>query len=213
MDHRMVSLADQVFEQLETEVLSGAYQVDELLTESRLSEKMQVSRTPIRDALHRLEQEHLVRLSSKGAVVVGISRQDLASIYEVRMRLEGLAARKAAAHRNESALADMQHTLELQGFYTDRGDPDGIHSMDDHFHEVLYRNCGDRVLENVLMPLHRKLLKYRRASLSGKPRAENALDEHRAIYEAIRDGDEDRAERLTLQHVANARDHILAEVD
>ena len=92
MEHKMISIADQVFDQLELDILSGAYERDEILTESKLSEQLGVSRTPIREAVRRLSQERLLDLTSKGIRVVGITRQDIADICDIRLRLEGLAA-------------------------------------------------------------------------------------------------------------------------
>ena len=81
LDHKTVSLADQVFEHLETDILSGKYGRGEILTESKLSAELGVSRTPIREALRRLEQEHIIEETGKGSVVIGITDKDLEDIY------------------------------------------------------------------------------------------------------------------------------------
>ena len=94
-DHRPVSIADQVFEQLERDILTGKYPQGEILSEPRLSAELGVSRTPIREAIRRLEQEHILEDTSRGLVVVGISRQDMLDIYEIRRQVEGLAAGRA----------------------------------------------------------------------------------------------------------------------
>ena len=96
MEHRMISIADQVFDELEKDILSGVYERGEMLTEVKLSEQLGVSRTPIREALRRLAQERIIDPTSKGVRVVGITREDIADICEIRLRLEGLAARWAA---------------------------------------------------------------------------------------------------------------------
>ncbi len=88
------SLADKVFKKLEEEILNGALKAGENLTELRISARLGVSRTPVREAIHRLEQDGLVQLTpNKGAVVVGVSEKDLRDIYAIRMKLEGLASR------------------------------------------------------------------------------------------------------------------------
>ena len=92
----MISIADQVFEELERDILSGVYERGEILTEMQAQRELGVSRTPIREALRRLEQEHIIESTSKGARVIGISAQDIADIREIRLRLEGLASRWAA---------------------------------------------------------------------------------------------------------------------
>ena len=205
----MISIADQVFEELEKDILSGVYERDEVLTEIRLSEQLGVSRTPIREALRRLEQEHIIEPTSKGARVIGISRADIADICEIRLRLEGLAARWAAERADEEGVRALKETLDLQEFYTQKQDPESIKNADSSFHQTIYALCGSHSMQDTLEPLHRKLLKYRRVSLGEPQRAQKSLAEHRAIYEAIAARDGEKAEQLTIQHVKNARDSIL----
>ena len=209
MEHKMISIADQVFEVLELNILSGQYERGELLTEIRLSEQLGVSRTPIREALRRLEQEHIIESTSKGVKVIGISREDIADICAIRLRLEGLAARWAAERADESGIAQLKEIVELQEFYTQKEDPDSIKNADSRFHQTIYALCGSTCMRDTLEPLHRKLLKYRRVSVSRQSRAQKSLEEHRAIYQAIADHDGENAERLTVLHVENARDSIL----
>ena len=209
MEHKMISIADQVFEVLELNILSGQYERGELLTEIKLSEQLGVSRTPIREALRRLEQEHIIESTSKGVKVIGISREDIADICAIRLRLEGLAARWAAERADKSGIAQLKEIVELQEFYTQKEDPDSIKNADSRFHQTIYALCGSNCMRDTLEPLHRKLLKYRRVSVSRQSRAQKSLEEHRAIYQAIADHDGEKAERLTVLHVENARDSIL----
>ena len=89
--NRVTSLADIVYEQVERDILSGVYQRGDTLTELRLSEQLKVSRTPVREALRRLEQDDLVESRGKSIVVVGITADDLMDILEMRSLLEGTA--------------------------------------------------------------------------------------------------------------------------
>ena len=209
MEHKMISIADQVFDKLEHDILSGVYERDEILTEIRLSELLGVSRTPIREAMRRLEQEHIIEATSKGARVIGINRADIADICEIRLRLEGLAARWAAERADEQGVQTLREIVDLQEFYTQKKDPESIKNADSRFHQTIYALCGSTSMQDTLEPLHRKLLKYRRVSVSAHSRAEKSLEEHRAIFEAIAAHDGENAERLTIQHVQNARRSIL----
>ena len=96
MEHRSISIADQIFDQLERDILAGKYARGEVMSELGLSKQLGVSRTPIREAIRRLEQEDFLEESGRGAVVVGISREDMEDMYEIRAQIEGLAARRAA---------------------------------------------------------------------------------------------------------------------
>lgn len=208
IEHKTISLADQVFEHLETDILSGKYRKGETLTESKLSVELGVSRTPIREALRRLEQEHLIEEAPKGVVVVGISEKDLEDIFTVRLKLEGEAATMAAKNYTDEQLATVREALEFQEFYLDKNDPDRIKTMDSRFHETIYKMSGSTVLYDVLEPLHKKILKYRRASVSNTSRAEASVAEHRAIYEALATRNSVLASKLIIEHLNNAYQHI-----
>ena len=186
MDHRTISIADQVFEILERDILTGVYARGEVLTETKLSEKLGVSRTPVREALRRMEQERLVVGTSRGMRVVGLDRRDIDDIYEIRSRVEGLAARRAAERAGEEELEQLKHLLDMQEFFTLKEDGTGIIDTDNHFHEMLYRMSGSLVLHDTLLPLHRKIVKYRQVSVGNSIRAKESFEEHRAIYEAVR---------------------------
>ncbi len=209
LEHKTISLADQVFERLESEILTGKYQRGEILTEMRLVADLGVSRTPVREALRRLEQEHIIDITTKGIVILGVTEQDLRDIFAIRMKIEGLASQEAAIRITDEELTELRETLELQEFYVIKQDPDRIKSMDSKFHQLIYRFCGSTVLYDTLMPLHKKVQKYRKASVENNSRAQQSAKEHRAIYEAIAAHDPVLAERYTTEHITNANNHIL----
>lgn len=208
LEHKSVSIAEQVFEKLERDILSGKYERGYVMTENHLSEMLGVSRTPIREALRRLAQERIIELGTKGAVVVGISREDIDMIYELRLRIEGIAARLAAENVDGENAAKLKEILDLQEFYTEKNNADSIKNEDSDFHRLIYKLSGSLPLEETLTNLHKKVVKYRRASVSNCSRADRSLKEHRAILEAIVAHDGERAEALTLEHIRNARESI-----
>ena len=142
IEHKTVSLADQVFEHLERDILTGKYQRGEILTESKLSAELGVSRTPIREALRRLDQEHIIEETPKGSVVVGINEKDLADIFMIRKSLECLAASLAAKNRTEEQIGELREALEFQEFYLHKNDAEQIKQQDGRFHTVLYKLSG-----------------------------------------------------------------------
>jgi DNA-binding GntR family transcriptional regulator len=213
MEHRTISLAEQVFDRLETDILSGKYQPGELLTELKLVGDLGVSRTPIREALRRLEQEHIIEVSQKGILIIGVSRKDLDDILAIRMRIEGLAAYMAAKNITDEQLAELRDTIELQEFYVPKHDADHINVMDSRFHQLIYRFSGSTALYDTLMPLHKKVLKYRKASVENEVRSAYSSQEHRAIFEAIAAHDAELAEERMMSHIANARAFIQDKED
>ena len=208
MEHKTLSLADRVFERLEQAILTGEYPRGEVLTELALSESLGVSRTPIREALLRLQDENLVETSGRGVTVLGVTNADLLDIYAIRARIEGLAASLAATRCTEQELSRLSEAISLQEFYVGRSDADHIKSQDSEFHELLYRFSGSRVLYDTLVPLHRKVQKYRKSSVQNNSRAEASLAEHKKIYEALAKGDAEAAECAMCEHVMNAAAHI-----
>ena len=208
-EHKSISLADIVFEKLENDILSGRYAYGEVLTEARLSEELNVSRTPIREAIRRLEQENILLDTGKGMMVQGITREDIADILDIRLHIEGMAARRAAAYITPEQLAQLKEAVELQEFYVQKSDAEHVQWQDHTFHELLYAACGSLTLQNTLVPLHRKAQKYRRASVENKTRALQSVEEHRAIYEAIAAGDGDAADTAAVEHIRNARKNMI----
>ena len=200
------SLADFVFETLENDILSGVYPRGEILTELKLCERLGVSRTPIREALNRLKQQQLVEETSSHSVRVrGISGQDLMDIYEIRLRIEGYAARLCAERITEEELNELRDVVALQGFYTERGGATNIRDADSRFHELVYRYCGSEMLQSTLSELHHKVLRYRKISVEHPDRAHIAVKEHADILAALEQHNADEAERLTVLHIENAK--------
>ncbi len=210
-EHRNISIADQIFDQLERDILSGKYKRGEILSELRLSKEMNVSRTPIREALLRLEQENILKESGRGMMVIGISKEDMMDMYDVRLHLEGEAARRAAGRITDDELAELLELTELQRYYINKqgnGSSEHTRNLDSQFHELLYRVCGSAAYADVLSRLHKKMTKYRMASISKQSRALQSNDEHMEIYKALAAHDPDAAEKAVLAHVRSAMNRM-----
>lgn len=209
--HSGESLSELVFHELEEAILNGDYTPGENLPELRLCEKYRVSRTPVREALGKLEQEGLVSIvPNRGTVVTGISPRDMADIYEIRVRIEGLAARWSTERISAAQLEELRSTVDLQEFYVRQGELDEVRALDTRFHTGLYRCCGSPALTGILTDLHHKIKHFRRAGLDGDGRAVKSVLEHRAICEALAARDGGRAEQLTVDHIRHARDNLIA---
>ena len=206
---KTVSLADQVFEKLENDIITGVYARGEILTELKLVENLGVSRTPIREALRRLEQERLIAESGKGSVVLGITLEDLVDIMNIRQRIEGLAAYYATKNLTEEGKQRLRSISELQDFYYQRHDIEHLRQMDDQFHVAIYELSGRTVIHDTLEPLHKKTQRYRRISIEDDGRLANSIREHQAIYQAIVTGDAEKAEALICQHITNAKESMI----
>ncbi len=206
---KSTSLADQVFDRLENDIIQGVYPKGEILTELKLVEKMGVSRTPIREALRRLEQERLIEDTGKGSRVLGITEQDLLDIMTIRERVEGVAAYYAAINITPENLKEFTHLVDLQEFYFQKKDAEHLRLVDDQFHDSICLMSKRTVIMDTLIPLHRKTRRYRRLAMDDWSRATKTKGEHYAIYQAIASGDADLAARLTTEHITNAKIHMM----
>ena len=211
-EFKSTSLADQVFDKLENDIIQGVFAKGEILTELKLVELMGVSRTPIREALRRLEQERLIADSGKGSVVLGITEDDLLDIMNIRQRIEGLAAYYATINMTEAGREELTHIVDLQEFYFNKGDADRLRQVDDEFHDAICVLSGRTVLMDILLPLHRKTRRYRRAALEDRSRTQHTMKEHRQMYEAIVSGDAELAMELTTKHIENAKEHMIGRM-
>ena len=208
-EFKSISLATQVFEKLEEDIITGVYPRGEILTELKLVEQLGVSRTPIREALRRLEQERLIAESGKGSVVLGITMEDLVDIMDIRQRIEGLAAYYATQNLTAEGREELRQISELQDFYFAKQDIDNLRKMDDKFHDTIYHLSNRPVLRDTLIPLHRKSQRYRKISIEDKNRLSHSIQEHKAIYNAIISGDGELAAELITTHIECAKKNMI----
>ena len=206
--HRPTSLADQIFANLESDILSGVYPRGSVLTEVSLSEELGVSRTPVREALKRLEQEHLVEECGKGLLVLSITEEDARIIYRIREKVEGLAAAACAARITDEEIQSLNEMLDLQQFYAGRNDSEKVKQLDSDFHKSIYRYAGSAVYVDTLMPLHTKIQKFRKASVDSTGKAVKSVEEHRAVLDAIASHDEAAAEKAMTEHIRSAGNRL-----
>ena len=208
-EFKSISLADQIFDQLENDIIVGTIPRGEILTELKLVEMLGVSRTPIREALRRLEQERLIQDTGKGSLVLGITEDDLLDIMNIREQVEGLVAYYATLNITPEGLQELTHIVDLQEFYYNKGDMEHLRQVDDQFHDMLCQLSCRTVIEDTLIPLLRKTRRFRRISMSDPERIVHTQAEHRQIYDAIAAGNAELAKDLTTLHIANAKKHMI----
>ena len=208
-EFKSISLATQVFEKLEEDIITGVYPRGEILTELKLVEQLGVSRTPIREALRRLEQERLIAESGKGSVVLGITMEDLVDIMDIRQRIEGLTAYYATQNLTPEGKEELRQISELQDFHFAKQDIENLRKMDDKFHDAIYQLSNRPVLRDTLIPLHRKSQRYRKISIEDKNRLEYSIQEHKAIYNAIVSGNAELAAERITAHIASAKKNMI----
>ena len=203
------SLRIRVFNAIENAILDGEYKDGDSLNELKLSKELGVSRTPVREALMQLELEGLVKnVPNKGAVVIGVTEQDIHDIYEIRIRIEGLAARLCAENITDDELHALEQIVDLQEFYLLKNDTEQIWKLDSDFHKIIYDASRSRPLRFTLSNFHNYIKKARDISVQTEGRAEKTVAEHRAILDAIKEHNGSLSEQLTAKHISNAEDNL-----
>lgn len=199
------SLRGRVFNKLRDDILSGKLKENDELREAAVGEELGVSRTPVREAFRQLELEGLIRIiPNKGAYVTGISASDVADIYEIRSLLEGLCAKWATKRMPKDKVEELEETILLSEFHLSKGHYEQLTELDNRFHMLLYEACGSKILTHQLKDFHQYVQKQRQQTLSNVERSKEAVIEHKAIMEAVRDGNAELAEKLADQHINNA---------
>ncbi len=204
------SLSATVYLKLKENIINGVYPEGFHLVETKLCEEFGVSRTPVREAISQLELDGLAKtLPNRVTVVVAVTQKDIEDIYNIRMRIEGLAARLAAKNMTMEELKELEEIMDLEEYHTSRKNSDKILYSDSKFHESIYKGSKSKILIQTLSMFHEHIKRARNSSLSIEGRAEKALEEHEGIFNAIRLRDEDMAEQLAIVHIKNARESIL----
>lgn len=211
-EFKSISLADQIFDQLENDIIMGTIPRGEILTELKLVEMLGVSRTPIREVLRRLEQERLIKDTGKGSLVLGITEDDLLDIMNIREKIEGLSSYYATLNLTQEGREQLAHIVDLQDFYYAKGDLDHLRQVDDQFHDTICYLSGRSVITDTLIPLHRKTRKFRRISINDPDRIPKTQREHKEIYQAIISGNAELAMELTNLHIVKAKEHMIGGI-
>jgi len=199
-------LRDLIFEYLRQEILDGNLKPDDRLIERDIAVKLNVSRTPIREALRKLESEGFVEhVPRKGVVVRGFNSGEIEEIYDIRKELECLVVRKAISHITDHDIQILE--VILAGLEKEEKvdqvqlTAEGLQEFD----EVILNMAKMPLLKNFVHSLKESLIRYKKINLSHEPRRKNAISEHKAILEAIIDRDTPRAEKLTVKHISNSK--------
>ncbi|MDI3318016.1 MAG: GntR family transcriptional regulator [Bacillota bacterium] len=199
---RFPVVVDEVSKAIRAAILDGRAPKGTHLVERELAEQLGVSRTPVREALRRLEREGLlVYEPRRGVVVSGFDEQSVRDLYLMRELLEGLAARLAAERHTPDEQAELERLLEEAETAVEQGDVDAAATQNVAITLQLYRMAHSARLEQALAALRDYIESFTRTGYRDDCRLRQAHREHRAIVAAIRDRDADLAEELTRLHV------------
>jgi DNA-binding GntR family transcriptional regulator len=180
----------------------GVYRPGDRLVESDLAERFGVSRTPIREALQRLETQSLLERDGRSLIVASLDHNQMAELYVVRRELEGLAARLAAQHATEEEIRVLQEMVKADDQLVD--DPTELAKANRRFHEQIHLASHNRYLVQQLNLVHRTMALMATTSLAAKGRGKIAQSEHKGIVDAISRRDADAAADALKDHISIA---------
>jgi DNA-binding GntR family transcriptional regulator len=180
----------------------GVYRPGDRLVESDLAERFGMSRTPIREALQRLETQSLLARDGRSLIVASLDHNQMAELYVVRTELEGLAARLAARHATEEEVKVLRDMVEDDKALLD--DPSALARANRRFHKQIHLASHNRFLVQQLDLVHRSMALMATTSLAAQGRGEIALAEHQAIVDAISARDENAAYKALRDHISVA---------
>ncbi len=210
-------LRDVVFETLRDAIITQVLKPGERLMEIQRADEMGVSRTPVREAIRKLELEGLVvMVPRKGAYVAGVSMKDIHEVYEVRSALEMLAVTLAAERITEEELDALERQVLRESEEEDKqdgSDLDNIIYIDSSFHDIIYQAAHNQRLVQFVNILQEQLQRFRAASLARPGRSKTALEEHKQIVEALSDRNGELAARLAREHIENAENAMIASME
>ncbi len=203
-------LRDLVFAAMREAILSGKLKPGERLMEVQLAEEMGVSRTPVREAIRKLELEGLVvMVPRKGAYVAGLTLKDVAEVFEIRSSLEGLAAALAADRITDEEVEALDNILKEISDAVAKGDIDKVIKKDGEFHQILFSASRNSRLVQMINNLKEQIDRFRVQSFSNPVRLKNVLSEHKEIFDAIKQGNIENAEKLAKEHIYKVEYNVM----
>jgi len=207
---RSASLSSAAQHEIERMILEGDIKAGAKLTEAWLSERLGVSRGPIREAFRMLEEAGLVRQEkNRGVFVREIPLEEALEIFDLRAAMDELVGRRLAESITPEQLKTARGIVEKMDVAARAGNADAYHVLNLHFHDVLVEFAGNRKLAVMYRKLVKELALYRRRNLSDQDALPHSAAEHRAILKAIASGDAEHAGHAMYDHVIESRQRAL----
>jgi len=207
-----VRLSEKAYHLIKEKIVTLDLKPLSVIDEQALKDELDLGRTPIREALHRLAAEGLVIIAPRrGMFVADISITDLQKVFEVRMVLEGFCARLAAQKATEEQIAQMETVFEQLEQVADT-DAEALMSIDTRLHELMYQAADNEFLDDSLCRLHALSLRLWHLVLNQLNDVKASIEEHGEIIAALKARDEAQAEKLVQRHIAHFQQEIKAAI-
>jgi len=206
-------LREVIFNTLREAIIIGELKPGERLMEVQLAEKMGVSRTPVREAIRKLELEGLVDMvPRKGAHVADLSVKDIMDVLEVRASLDGLATALSASRITEDELKELKHVQTQFISYVEKDNLNGSIKKDVEFHDIIYKSSRNDRLIQIINNLREQVLRFRVIYLKDFSSSKEIIKEHAEILEAISSRNPEAAQKTAQKHIKNQEETIIKSI-
>ena len=207
-------LREVVFETLRDAIRKGILKPGERLMEIHLAEQLGVSRTPVREAIRKLELEgYVIMMPRRGTYVSNLSIKDINEVFEIRTSLDSLASGLAAERITDDELEQLQRLLVIIGEAIKERDMDKIVEADTKFHDLLYQASRNNRLVGIIHNLREQLTSFRAKSMAYPGRLEETLEEHRRIVDTIAQGNVEAAQKASEYHMERSEHTLLLSME
>lgn len=211
--HEYLPLRDLVFNSIRDAILTGDLTPGERLMEKNLAEKIGVSRTPVREALRKLELEGFVEvIPRKGAMVTVITEKDIKNVLEIRAVLEGLAAKLACIYMSDD---EIELLIKIKNEFEQAANAKEIEQMvikDIELHDLIFKSTKNLKLVFMINNLREQIYRYRLAYLKDKSYRTSILKEHGEIVDAIKNRKQELAEEISIKHIKNQEKAVIKAI-
>lgn len=208
------SLGEHVFDSLKQAIIRGNMSPGDWLVESHIAETLGISRTPVREAIHKLEREGLIERQPRGgSMVLGLSRDDIEETFGIRAILEGYAARLAAIKHNKEELESLESKIDEFEKCLDKKQLTRLAQINTEFHDMLYAMSKSPRLIQMINSLRDQIFRFRQMILKEAKMAKVSNEDHKQMLKFIRRRDANGVELLVRDHILRGQEVVLKDYD
>ena len=208
------SLREEVYESLKKSILHGKLKGGQRLIEETLADQIGISRTPVREAFHKLERDDLVtRLPKGGFAVREFTKEDVEEIFGIRSALESYASYLASLHITLEKISQLEKKVKELEDALEKRDDEKFIQLNTEFHDLIYKSCKSKKLIEMINNFRDYFYRYRSALIHTEKGMNYSIEDHRRMLEAMKKKNPRLVERLVRNHLARGKELIIREIN
>ncbi|MDC3424217.1 GntR family transcriptional regulator [Aquibacillus sp. 3ASR75-11] len=205
----MLNTTDKAYTYIKKKIMNGDYKPSEKLVESQLATDIGVSRNTIRNALVILQKENLIEMEkNKGAKIKAFTLEEINNYLEIRLALEGVIGRSVAANISDDSIEQLEQILQEMEDLISKKKYDDYSKLNKKFHRVIYESAKNQQAVQMVLVIKTQLLRFHLRTILVPGRSDSSLKEHTEILTALKERDQDRAEKALKEHISHVKETI-----